>query len=425
MSLTPHPGFYGWRLLLALWVISTAVTGFTFYGTPVLFPYMVEELGWSRTQISSGMMTALLMMGVSTPLCSWCINRFGSRVTIVIGGLVGSIGMFFMQFADSVYAYLLLFGVIAGSGISFSANISIQTVITHWFKRRRGLAFGLVLAGGATGGFISPIVITEVIAWSGGNWRTGWFVMTVMFWIAVIACLLFVRNKPADVGQYPDGIDPNEQKADSPDQTAQKIHRATVEWRLADAVRTRQLWLLIIAIIGGQFIWQVLLSQAPLHLADRGFSSEQYSLIYGATIGISVIGRLGAGILVDFIDPKKVFLVALGMASLGSVLFWYVRPESLLSLAYPVFSGIALGAITIAIPNLVANYWGEAAFASVNGVIFPIMIAFNSSAPLLAGFLYDKLGSYLPILALSWVLLLTAFVAMSLMTPPTKPTGPE
>lgn len=419
MHMSPHPGFYGWRMLIALWVIYLTVIGFTFYGTPVMFPYMVKDLGWSRGEVSLGFMTAMLMMGFTSPLSAWSLNRFGGRHTMFVGGMIGATGLLLMLFTDSIMLYVIFFGLLVGTGIALSANIPVQTAITHWFTRKRGTAFGLVMAGGAIGGFIAPMVLTNIIDLS-GNWRLGWLVLAAMMLTAGMTSLTFVRNRPADLGQYPDGIDPAAADGDETGNPGKKpaIYRCDFSWKLADAVRTPQLWMITAMIIGAQFGWQVFITQGPLHLADRGFTPEQYSLIYGTTVGLSVIGRLGAGVLVDRIEPRLIFLCAVVMGAIGSVLQWFISPDNLLTLLFPAFSGISFGAISIAYPNMIANYWGSAAFASVNGFIFPMMIICNSSAAPLSGAIYDSLGSYFPAYAIAWLMLAVAFFATLAISPP-------
>ena len=55
-----RPGFYGWWLLFFLWIVYTIPIGFVFYGPPVLYPFMIEETGWSRGDIMVGYAAIML-----------------------------------------------------------------------------------------------------------------------------------------------------------------------------------------------------------------------------------------------------------------------------------------------------------------------------------------------------------------------------
>jgi len=246
-------------------------------------------------------------------------------------------------------------------------------------------------------------------------------VLAGMMLAASMTSLFFVRNRPQDFGQHPDGLDPAAPGTDScAGNTGEqpRIYRCKFDWQLAAAIRTPQLWLVTIMIIGSQFIWQVFITQGPLHLADRGFTPDQYSLMYGLTVGLSIIGRLGAGFLVDRIEPQRILLVAIALGATGSALLWFISPDIPVTLFFPLFSGVSFGAITIAYPNMIANYWGPSAFASVNGFIFPIMIICNSSAAPLSGIIHDSQGSYLTAFCIAWLMLGIAFFATLVLTPP-------
>lgn len=47
-----------------------------------------------------------------------------------------------------------------GSGVAFG---SVVPVISHWFKRKRALALGIVGVGSSTGGTIIPIIFRKLV----------------------------------------------------------------------------------------------------------------------------------------------------------------------------------------------------------------------------------------------------------------------
>ena len=57
--------FYGWKLLAGISLIFFLAIGLTFSGVGVLLPYMVDEFGWSRTQMGTGYALIALMFGFS------------------------------------------------------------------------------------------------------------------------------------------------------------------------------------------------------------------------------------------------------------------------------------------------------------------------------------------------------------------------
>lgn len=406
------PGFYGWKLMFVLWLIHVLVVGFGFFGPPLLFPLMIKALGWSRTEISLGFMLAILLMGFSAPLAAWSVFKLGGRLTLSIGILVSAIGMFFIQFADTVPVYIALFGLFVGPGWAFGAMIPVQTLMTLWFNKKRGAAFGLVWTGGAVGGLISPTVLNLIIEASDGRWQVGWITLAIVMLAASIIAGVFVRNSPEDMGQYPDGIAPDGALANVKSAAPAQLNRPALNLPLRDILGAPQFWLLTLTFVSNMFAWQMILTQGPLHLSDRGFSVGQYSLIYGITVAITIIGSTTAGYLADRLQPRLMLRTACGFALAGSILFWFVSPDRLPTLIYPLFSGIAIGAMSILPPLVIGRFWGAMAFARVNGVMLPISTVFNSTASPIAGAAYDHSGSYFYALALSWTLLAVAMLAM-------------
>jgi MFS family permease len=412
--------FYGWRLVVVLSGIYMALIGFAIYGATILFPLMVVELGWGRTEISLGFTAAMWVLGFSAPLAAWGINRYGARLTLFVGSLLAAIGCFLMQFGTTVPLFIGLYGVLVGLGLGLAGAVTVQTVVTHWFSRHRGMAIGIVMAGGGLGGLIAPSILTGIIRVTEGNWRTGWLTLSLVMVASAVASILFVRNKPSELGQYPDGVNPEEAKKAAEGICRSRVYQTSDDWGLSDAIRTHQFWLVVLAVVASFAVWQVLVSQGPLHLTDRGFTPEHYSLIHGAAIGFSIIGRLAGGFLADRIEMRMIFLAAIVSSIIGSVLFWFIQPGNVMTYAYPVFSGIGLGAVATALPNIVGNYWGAKSFASITGAIFPIFTVFNGLSPMLAGIVYDANSSYLIIMIAMWVILATALIGILFIHPPIR-----
>src|ERR1700693_317836 len=63
-----------------------AVVGLSLYGLPLYYDFMVRELGWSRTMVTSGNAISKLVVG---PLfgfaAGWIVDRFGPRRLMMAG----------------------------------------------------------------------------------------------------------------------------------------------------------------------------------------------------------------------------------------------------------------------------------------------------------------------------------------------------
>ena len=421
---TQTKGFYGWWMLFFLWVVYTIPIGFAFYSPAVLYPFMIEEMGWSRGEIMFGSTALMMLFGLTGPLAAWMIGRFGARVTLATGGTIVTIATILMGLVGHIYSMYLVLSLFVGLGVALASMIPVQMLVISWFSVRRALAMGLVLGGGAIGGFLAPQIISEAVQAAGGNWRIGWFIIAVASVIGVVVAILAVRNQPADVGQHPDGMASHEvEAAASGSSRAARTYRTPVDRTLRDALKTPALWLLVGAVVCCFFLWQVIVSQGPLHLQDRGFDPAMAAFFYSLAIGLSIVGRFTIAAVGDIIEPRLLFAFGAFCILLGGILFWFVSPEAMwTAYLYPLLAGFGFGVAYVCVPTIIGNYWGSTAFAGISGLESPIVLSFQAMAAPLAGFLYDLQGSYFTIMVISWMVAAIGFVAILLCTPPKPKT---
>ena len=105
---------------------------------------------------------------------------------IMLSGMVGA------SFANTVAQLLATQGVLYGLGGSL-LFFPCYTYLDEWFLKRRGLAFGVMIAGDGTGGVIIPLV-TE---WMLGKWgfRTAMRAWSVISFLFISASLFFLKAR--------------------------------------------------------------------------------------------------------------------------------------------------------------------------------------------------------------------------------------
>src|SRR5690606_10514336 len=200
-------GFYGWKLLAAMWVITGVSSGFTYYGGNIMNSHMAVEMNLDRKSLGMAFGTFALCMGLTVPLVGFCVNRWGPRRMLCIGTLLAGLGALAMALlVEDMTGVLLAYGLVMGIGASMSGMLPAQTLVTHWFRQRVALAMTIMLTGTATGGLIAAPLFENVIVAFGGDWRTGWVAMSIACAVSCVVATIFVRDRPADLGQFQDGI---------------------------------------------------------------------------------------------------------------------------------------------------------------------------------------------------------------------------
>ena len=66
-----------------------SIVGLALYGLPLYYDFMVQQFGWSRTQVTSGNALSKLLVGpLFGFIAGWVIDRFGPRRLMLAGVLM-------------------------------------------------------------------------------------------------------------------------------------------------------------------------------------------------------------------------------------------------------------------------------------------------------------------------------------------------
>src|SRR4030043_2426964 len=143
--------FFGWLIVLACFIIGLYVAGTVHYSLTAFFEPLVEEFGWSYTQISFATSLRGLEMSIFAPLLGFLVYRFGSRKLTFLGVITAGLGLLLLSVTQSLamfYGSFLLLSFGAGG----CASIVSMTVVVNWFKKNEGKALGVLACGfGASG----------------------------------------------------------------------------------------------------------------------------------------------------------------------------------------------------------------------------------------------------------------------------------
>jgi MFS family permease len=145
-------------------------------------------------------------VGLPSLLVAAAILRCGMRWTFALGSsLILAGALWLCLVATRPWHYLLGFGVLVGTGISFGTIVPAATAVTRWFVRYRGRAMAVTLSASGFAGFFGAPLINGILAATGGKWRLAWLVVSVVTILSGILALLFVKERPEDLGQVADG----------------------------------------------------------------------------------------------------------------------------------------------------------------------------------------------------------------------------
>ncbi len=404
--------FYGWWIVGALYFVVLNTGGMGFYCFPVFVQSLIDEFGWTMTQISAGAALWAVVYGFSGPVIGLLIARFGVTKTMLGSAVLSAVSLIGYASIQSLWMlYAMLF--LAGFAIAGTTLVPAQTAITNWFNKYRGRAMSLMMLGIGSGGFVLPPLNEWLIRMLG--WRQTWLVafgVTVLLVIPVIA--VFVRTRPSELGLLPDG-EPS---------TGQDSTRVMRGLPLKQAVGSLTFFLIL-----GTYVLQLLgLSAMNFHfvpylIQEAGFSPPQAARFLGFTVLLSIPGRLLFGWLSDRWSPAVVLaLVGLLLAcgpTLLEVLFVKMGLDNVnLLWLYTVPYGLGIAGNAVVLPILVGRCFGELHFSKILGIVmsgFAVGIVVGIPG---AGKIFDMTGSY----EIAFLICIGVFLLSSMLVMTISPT---
>lgn len=404
-----HKQFYGWRVLGVVWLVYFLNMGFGLYGATVLNPAMMKEIPMDRATYGLGFTLLNLFIGLPSLLHAASISRWGIKGTFAIGSLLMVVGSLWLSYvATEPWHYLVGFGVMVGTGLGFGSVIGLSTTVTRWFARFRGRAMAIGFTATGVAGFVIAPLMNSIISAPGASWRTGWLVVAAMVVVSALVALFFVKERPEDFGQLPDGgVAP----AQGAERSASLVTKH--DWTLGEALRSRTFWLVFAGSCATHFpFWMFTAHWIPV-LKGLGHPPATYSFAMGLFILASLFGRLIGGWLMDRMSARYAFALGLSFYLAGSLIAINLTPEAL-NLAYlaGMLYGFAFGWAFVCLNTTTGNFFGVRSFPRINGVVMMMSAAICSPAAIVAGRLFDVYRSYVPAFELNMVLAVLGICAL-------------
>ena len=304
--------YYGWVIVGVAFLGSGIGSGVSLWGASVFVIPMTEDLGWSRAAFFSGYTVRAAVVGVLAPVVGpWTDTRAGPRALAAGGAVLLGLSLVLLRYTDSLWQFLLLFGVAGGLADLGSGFMVAQTLVPKWFVRRRGRALGIAIAGVGIGATVFPGAVSALVETVG--WRDAWLWLGIGAGGVSLALALLIRTRPEDMGLLPDGA-----AAGSP--VPENNRREERSLTRAEALRTPAFWLLMASFALAGFGIMGFQSNWVPFLLERDFSAAQASfgiLFYGVISGLS---RPVWGLVSERVAPR--FLMAAVTAVTGFRVSW-------------------------------------------------------------------------------------------------------
>lgn len=382
---------HGYLIAAACFMIQAVGIG-TFVSYGVFFNSLIAEFHWSRAAISGASSLALFLSGLLAIGVGRLNDSYGPRLLMGTASIFFGAGLLLMSHVQEIWHLYLYYGIIFGIGLS-GIDVIALTTTARWFSRSRGFMTGIVKVGTGAGQFSVTFITGLLIAAYG--WREtsvilGYFSLVVLFLLAQV-----LKRDPENV-------------------TGAKIiitKEKKEGMKAGDALRTTQMWIICSVNFLLVFTLMIILVHIAPHSSDIGLSAIKSAGVLSTIGAVSMIGRFVCGIAIDRIGSKNVMVSCFFI--LISALLWLQIADSLWMLYFfASIYGLAHGGFFTAISPIVVETFGIAAHGALFGLVVFSGTTGGAIGPIIAGLMFDTLGSYTTVF---WIITCLSCVGLSLM----------
>ena len=407
------PFYYGWVIVGLAAVTMTLVYGVR-HSFSIFFPSILDEFGWQRGSTAIMLSLHILTYGLLAPVAGTLADKWRPRRVMPMGALVLGLAAGSCCFAQKLWHFYLLFGVLTPIGLSMCAWPVLSPTLANWFVQRRGLALGFGQVGGGFS-FVFGLLVEYVIHLVG--WRLAFVVVGALL-IAILLplLLLFYYYRPRDIGLTAYGAEAVNTRDVEPSRT-QDHHLP--DWTVYEAIRTRQLWLMVISQF---FYWGIgcylILAHQVRFAVDAGYSGMFAASIF-ALYGLFMVAGQLSSIVSDWIGRELTIIAATVLTVVALAALLSVRDTSSpwLLYTYAFCFGYGSGLYSPTIFAGAADIFHGEHFGSINGLILAGMGVGGAIGPWIGGYIYDVWGSYDYAIILSMVCFTLSGITFVLAAP--------
>ena len=344
--------------------------GFGLYLMP-----MSHEFGWGHGVFSLAIASQNLIWGAVQPFTGALADRFGTKIVVMLGGVLYVIGLGLMAVSSTGVLLNLSVGLILGLALSATSfSVLLSAVGKAVVPEKRSQAMGIASAAGSFGQFImlpATLLLIKNFGWSSA------ILITAVLIALIVPLALLIKNNSVTA------VAPSTQQNSMGFKDIIKVALKSPSF----------LWLSAgFFVCGFQVVF--LGVHLPSYLIDHGFDVVT-GTVFLALVGLfNIVGTYGAGWLGDRYSKTKLLMGIYGLRGIAIILFLMLP---LTHLSVYIF-GIVMGVLwlsTVPLTNgLVAKMFGVKYLSMLSGIVFFTHQVGSFFGGWLGGVNHDMTGNY-------------------------------
>ncbi|KAJ8037683.1 Monocarboxylate transporter 7 [Holothuria leucospilota] len=366
----------------------------------ILFVSLEDEFGASTTAIGEIGSAAWAVFNLSSPLPTFLIQKWGSRIVAATGVLMCGSGLLLSTISKQIWMLFVFYGVVQGLGLCFVQMASLQ-LLTCYFS---GSALVRALSVAALGETIGMFAVSPIFTI--GIEKLGWrLICQITALVIVTLCLptcYVLGSKTHARSSYTSPPHDNTVTKDCKKEEAEDyskprgVLKIVKKKTLTEIWRIPGIWIFAIATVLYVLCMGLIMISLVDILVSNGHSMKESSLfvtIFAISQTIGKIVNIIIGNRLPVTNMKILVLMCItgGLSSLGMV-YWEDRGTYIL--VFCIVNGLIRSNISSRnLPAAIEVFGESTSPILINVVCISIGIAFLC-ASLVGGLSYDLTGSY-------------------------------
>ncbi len=365
--------------ILTVWVVLLAAAG-TFaltMGTRQSMGLFLSSLNTSTGlgvgSISLAFAFGQLWWGLTQPFAGAFADRVGAGRVLILGVTLVALGTFITPFMTTTAGLIFAIGVLAAGGAGMAGPAVLMAATTRLLPaNKRGIATGIVNAGGSFGQFImAPIAGALMVSVGWGN------AMQVMAGLVLLSLPAAFVLKGNSVQSAPPGV---------------KTMGTGEAVRLA--LRTPSFLLLAAGFFVCGFHVAFLATHLPGVVATCGLSTQWGAWALG-TLGLfNIVGSIAMGWAVGRWRMKSLLALVYSVRAIAVLVFLLAPKTGPVVLVFAAVMGVTFLSTVPPTAGLVAKFFGTAHMATLFGLVMLTHQVGGFLGAYLGGEVFDATGSY-------------------------------
>ncbi len=392
---------YKWVIVILCCLMVMVALGFG-SSTKSLFPdEIAKELEVERSLVSLGDTMRYVATSVVNIFFGVLIAKFGAKKLICAGFVCLITSMLLYGYATNIPT-ILLAGSFLGIGFSWTTTTMVGYVVNIWHPERKGTIMGVILASNGIGGAIAIELVGSMIDPTvTGSYRAAYKTVAIIFAAMLLLLLVFLKDK----------------KQDGAVTVAKKAQRGR-DWEgLSFFVLTHKpyFWVALVCVFFTGFVQQGSYGIVAMHFKDVGIDYGAVRSILSFTSILLSLVKFLTGFMYDKLGLRVVATACISFSFISTVLFASVNASKLgfaIAIAYVLCLQFAMPLDTVMLPIFASDLCGRHSYDKVVGIFVSVSTAGIAIAAPVMNLCHDILGSYVPIIVMSGVVMLAVLIAM-------------